>query len=725
MPATRTSAFDHIRPRPVSRIPDLAPAPGRKRTAEALEAAFGLSADAARTIADAMVDHGQARDSIRNPERRRVPGGELIMVAADAWAARLGYDPANMRTAQNQVHPFAVTPGTGAENSRFAPVRPATSDPSGRPELIAEVDSRPHLEWGYGRAADFVLANNNWTGSIAAQGVMETVWVTAVRYRHADDGSELVVPQSEEGSSRVTATHHNMAKALPFDSAAAIYDLKDQTLRSWIGQINDRLDLGTLGPEWEVAARAFIVPALFIVGFDPADPADAPPFHVAVKSLVALRHVDPPAPWGEAAEMEALADGVLDELERRRILRHDKRRWLAGSMTREESAASHFSDNPAVRAAHIVDLFTSSDPKYQQAIRAAVTAQSTRRQIRNKLKDQMAAALIMRAVADGNHNRERIRKYLRDGVGQDWHRRPWRATQRPVDELEAAALTEVGALESIDAEPGPASLELAARAMFPLITGLHLHADRGTANNDQPDRRNPGQVLDAMRRTPGGVHQLARALRDNAAGHRVLLVDENGQPELDGTRTRIVLDKDLRARFPHGSKAPRPTGPADTSAKKLKGKIADLSEAIGKLTEALNEVSKVSGDRGGSLVEEEGIASTYATAWISDLEEAKNRLMRWKVISDLRAPALPADDVENEIDIATLTVDDLDRLDDEQLAEVADELGCDVDADAGREELLDTVAECLLEKADPDEDGDSGAFISDAEDAATEPAGRG
>jgi hypothetical protein len=725
MPTTRTSAFDHIRPRPVARIPDLAPAPGRKRTAEALEATFGLSAEAARTMADAMVDHSQARDSIRNPERRRVPGGELIMVAADAWAARLGYDPANMRTAQNQVHPFAVTPGTGAENSRFAPIRPATSEPSGRPELIAEVASRPHLEWGYGRAAEFVLANNNCTASIAAQGVMEAVWVTAVRYRHADDGSELVVAQSEEGSSRVTATHYNMAKALPVDSATVVYDLKDQTLRSWISQINDRLDLGTLGPEWEVAARAFIVPALFIVGFDAADPADAPPFHVAVKSLVALRHVDPPAPWGEAAEMEALADGVLDELERRRILRHDKRRWLAGSMTREESAASHFSDNPAVRAAHIVDLFTSSDPKYQQAIRAAVTAQSTRRQIRNKLKDQMAAALIMRAVADGDHNRERIRKYLRDGVGQDWHRRPWKATQRPIDELEAAALTEVGALQSIDAEPGPASLELAARAMFPLITGLHLHADRGTANNDQPDRRNPGQVLDAMRRTPGGVRQLTRALRDNAAGHRVLLVDENGQPELDGTRTKIVRDKDLRVRFPHGSKAPRPTGPADTPAKVLKGKIADLSEAIGKLTEALNEVSKVSSDRGGSLVEEEGIASTYATAWIHELEEAKTRLMTWKVISDLRAPVLPTGDVENEIDIATLTVDDLDRLDDEQLAEVADELGCDVDADAGREELLDAVAEGLLEEAARHEDGGSDAIINGAEGAAAEPAGRG
>lgn len=707
MAPTRTTAFDHIRPRPVSRIPDLAPATARKSTAKTLETTFGLSPEVARAMADAMVDHGRARDSIRSPERRRVPGGELLMIAVDAWAARLGYDPANMRTAQNQIHPFAVAPGTGAENSRFAPIRPPASDPSGRPELIAEVDSRVHLEWGYGRAAEFVLAHNNWTDSIAAQGVMEAVWVTAVRYRHADDGSQLVVPQSSEGSSRVTATHHNMAKALPFDSAAAIYDLKDPTLRSWISQINDRIDLSTLSQEWETAARAFIIPALFIVGFEPADPADAPPFHVAVQSLVALRHVDPPAPWGEAAEMEALADGVLDELERRRILRHDKRRWLAGSMTRAESAASHFTDDAAVRAAHIVELFTSSDLKIQQAIRAAVTAQSTRRQIRNKLKDQMATALIMRALPDGDRHRERIRKYLQDGVAQDWHRRPWRATHRPIDELETAALAEVEALESIEAEPGPASLELAARAMFPLITGLYLHADRGTANNDQPDRRHPGQVLDAMRRTAAGVRQLARALRDHAAGHRLLLVDENGLPEIEGAHTKVVRDGDLRARFPHGSKTARPAGPADTPTKKLAVKIADLSEIVGKLTVALNDVTKVTSDRGGPLVEDEGISSTHATAWITDLEDAKNRLMRWKLINDLRTPAQAAPADEYEVDVTTLSAEDLDDLDDAQLAVVADELGCDVDPDSlSRDELLDAVAERLLDVADQDEDDD-------------------
>ncbi len=225
--------------------------------------------------------------AIKAPERRRVPGGELIMVPVEAYSVRLGYDPANMRTAQHQVHPFAVTPGTGAENSRFAPVRPPTSDSSGYPELRAEVESRPHLEWAYGRAAEFVLAHNNWAESIAAQGVMEAVWVTPVHYTHADGGDDLVIPQSSEGSSRVTATHHLLGKVFDLDSGSVAYGMKDTTLRSWVNQLNERMDLGTMDADWEAAARAFIIPALFIVGFEPADPADPTPFHVAVQSLVA------------------------------------------------------------------------------------------------------------------------------------------------------------------------------------------------------------------------------------------------------------------------------------------------------------------------------------------------------------------------------------------------------------------------------------------------------
>ena len=55
-------------------------------------------------------------------------------------------------------------------------------------------------------------------------------------------------------------------------------------------------------------------------------------------------------------------------------------------------------------------------------------------------------------------------------------------------------------------------LELAVRAAYPLVVSGRLNADRGSSRNDQPDRRTPGEVLDAMRRSLHGVRQLGQAL---------------------------------------------------------------------------------------------------------------------------------------------------------------------------------------------------------------------
>ncbi len=388
-------------------------------------------------------------------------------------------------------------------------------------------------------------------------------------------------------------------------------------------------------------------------------------------------------------------------------------------MTRDEAAAAHLSDDPAVRAAHIIELFTSPTPAVQHAIRAAVTAQSTRRQIRNKLKDQLATALIMRATTDGDRYRERIRKYMREGHrpglapppveghpalgGRPRARRPRRGGSAHVDRRRAR----------------PLHLELAARATFPLITGLHLHADRGTANNDQPDRRNPGQVLEAMRRSPHGVRQLARALRDGAVGNRVVLVDESGHPEVEGTRAIIVADAELRARFPHGSKTVRPTGPVDSPAKRLQVAVADLSETVGKLTEAMEAVKGVKSDRGGAQVVEVGVPSTYATAWIEALEEAKTQLVEWKIIAGLHSPSPVDDDEDDDADDGGLRVEDLAGLTDDELADEAERRGI-TSYGADRDELLDMLTEAMgddedddveLDEDDEDVDGSDDALV--------------
>src|SRR5258707_15354552 len=110
------------------------------------------------------------------------------------------------------------------------------------------------------------------------------------------------------------------------------------------------------------------MPALILVGFRPHASGNTG-FPTAVKSLVAVRHVDPRKPWGEGPENESLADEVLDELYRRDLISSTQREYFAGSCTRAEARAAHLPDDPVLRAAQIVQLFTNRDARVVEAIR--------------------------------------------------------------------------------------------------------------------------------------------------------------------------------------------------------------------------------------------------------------------------------------------------------------------------------------------------------------------
>jgi hypothetical protein len=110
--------------------------------------------------------------------------------------------------------------------------------------------------------------------------------------------------------------------------------------------------------------------------------------------------VDYPRPWGEATENEALADAVIDELERRRLITTGKAEWLSGALTSDEAEAAGFNRDPAIRAATIARLFTERDPQVHGAIRIAITSQSTRKRITVKLLLEVATSLILLSLPD-------------------------------------------------------------------------------------------------------------------------------------------------------------------------------------------------------------------------------------------------------------------------------------------------------------------------------------
>ena len=629
---SRYSEDSYVLPRPVERLPEYADARSRRSLAEKLVAAFGLPEEDAATIGNAVVDPAAVRKSIGDPndpeaEHVAVPGGTLLGIRTEVWSPRVMPDARNPRLLPSRRHPFAVEPGTGADDSKFRPVPEPRARDTAKPDapiLTVEIESREHLNWACQQAAKFILAENDWRDSIASQGVMEAVWLVCTRYEHADGSAPVTVMVTAEGSSRMTADHD----LLSIRSADVPYDDNEAKLRANIRKLNDSLDRGPTA-EQLVALRCERVPALIIVGFK-RHPAGSAGFPTAIKSLVALRHVDPPQPWGPGPENESLADEVLDELFRRSLISETERAYLGGSCTRAEARAAHLPDDPAMRAARIVHLFTNKDARFTEAIRIAVTSQSTRKRITQKLANELATALILRATADDRVRTDQMRRYLREAFGKAVHGEQWESTGRDAATLKAEVLKELRQwIGNQSGDPGPSTLELAVRGAYALVVSGRLSADRGSRNNEQPDRRTPSEVLDGMRHSVQGAHQLFQALDDFSKGQPLRAVDEDGQikKQPDGADLNIN-DIYLRGEFPPAGKARAPR-PGTTPLEIHQNRLSDFSVAMDELQEAFEAISAVTGDDGRPVVETQGADSTSCGVWRDALRKVDEELVVW------------------------------------------------------------------------------------------------
>ena len=195
-----------------------------------------------------------------------------------------------------------------------------------------------------------------------------------------------------------------------------------------------------------------------------------------------------------------------------------------------------------------------------------------------------------------------------------------------IDEVRSA----VGSGSSVEGEPGPASLELAVRASYPLVVSGRLNADRGTANNDQPDRRTPGEVLDAMRRSPHGVRQLGQALQDFAAGVPIKAVEENGKVKqwADGSGDQTVNDILLRTEFPPPG-ATKALRSGDTPSDRYDNALNAFGGALQALDQAFDALIKVVGDDGQKLVDARGVEPRLVEPWRDSLKRIDEGMLVW------------------------------------------------------------------------------------------------
>lgn len=608
------------RPPQLLEVPPLAPA--IRRAAERLQEQFTLSHDAAEAFAAAAVDPSEIRKAADNPEALYVPGGTLYGLRARVWTRRVMPDPRNPRVGPARRHPIAVRPGS-TEDAHFRPIPEPDPDPDGRPELQLSIESREHLTWSSVIAKKYILKDNDWRLSIRNQGVMTEVWLSAVTLVHGDGTANVTVPVTSEGSSRLTSCHD----ILDIRSADVPYTRDDRGLRSIVRSLNDVV---TNGPtiEQAEALRCETVPALLLVGFEP-HPGSTATFATAVRSLVALRHVEPPRAWNEAAKMGSIADAVLEALTDQGLLRPEEKLWLVGALTPQEAEAKGFSADPAVRAARIVRLLTENDPTVHQTIRVAITGQTTKQRITNKFKLEVAAALILRAVSgtDEGQKVSDIYRALQTGFADSLATEPWQATYRTTQEVVADALRELNR----GIQTRPASIELAARAAYPLVVSRQLFPDRGTSNNDQVDRRQPGKVIERMRTSAWGIHQLGRALQDHASGQRIRAVEPTGEPIAleNGDGDQLVSDNWLRQTFPPPGRPVAPAAP-DTAHERYMEALAKMGEAMDGVDRAVRRLVGVEGVDGRPLIESEGVEPGHSDAWMEDLMKLIQLVPVWR-----------------------------------------------------------------------------------------------
>ncbi len=650
-------ADETVLPRPAAPLPLPAIATARHRLADRLREQFDLSEEGAQAFSLAVTDPAQARKAIEVPERLPVPGGVILAIRAPVWARHIMPDPRNPRISPARRHAASGLVGQG-EATRERPLPDPVCAPQGRPELVQRVRSKEHLAWSAKQAADYVLNSNDWRDSIRNQGVMTEVWLVATTITHDDDTPDVTVPTTAEGSSRITCVHkllpdHQSDGREPLRSADIPYQRNDRRLRAEIKRVNEAITSVEQQDEIEgeiaVQARCEIVPALLLVGFEPHN-GTTDDFGVAVKSLVALRHVDYPKPWGASAENETLADAVIDELRRQNLITPKKASWLSGGLTPQEAKEAGFSDDPATRAAAIVRTFTDRDPEMHAAVRVAITSQSTRKRTSGKLLFELATSLILRSLPEEEpRRRERTRKYLSNAFRSDLAKEDWTATYRSSDDLVTAALA-----EAEEGQPGPASAELAVRSAYSFIIKGALSADRGTQNNDQPDRRNPSEVIDRMRSTPRGIHQLGQALTDLHRRGPIRLVDEHGEIERGGQGTESrATEQVLRTRFYAEGKGPGLTPAPRTPGENLGNALTELAASVEALLDAVGKVEKVKDDDGMPAINSLGADPGDCTNWQEALFGVIQKLPLWQQRKQVLSSAAyeeeePDDDLDDQ-----------------------------------------------------------------------------
>jgi hypothetical protein len=620
---------------------------------------IGLSVEAADAIAFAVADPAETRTmELRRPSYSRVPGGTFTVIRDRVLVNRVVTYPVNPRVLESARFPIAE--GRQALDRLFWPEHDLTAVPDGHCALLLRGGRRARVASVLEEHANR-LKEQNKLESVPEIGVLRPIVLMAMTVTADDESADpRTVLTSVEGSSRTAASHRaqGLRPADPLYGATADPSAAQQIARD-LSEVR-LLPAAEVSPRDQQRARTLLIPAEIVIGFTPDGSSEG--LLSAVDQLLGLTHIDPPAAWSAQAAESTVGEKVLSTLEDRSLLRAGEHAWLAGMATTEQAHDAGIDTSKARRAARLLWLASRAPASdVGQAVGDGIKRASQTRSARRESRANVAAALALRALdtaATTDHGGIRAAMpramraplFYETGKGHGGY---WKLTGRSPDELRDAALMELE-----EGDPGPAALELAALAVWPLVIDAGLARGRARRPPKGGDPRDPEQIIGGLTHATTGVRVLHRIVSDALNGIHPRTIDLSTfapQPTSDGEwtsatnrwlRNVVLPTDDTRADDENDDR----DSPPLTPGYRLETKLSQLDGQVDGVGGVLDEAEAIVGDDGAPTIQREGIDDDRADSLLLKLNAAMFRITNHKTSYNATYGSLAEPDDEDDHD---------------------------------------------------------------------------
>lgn len=607
--------------------------------ADALVSKFGHTEDGAEAIARAVEDPSEARRQLGHLSSTRVRGGTLLTLDVRVNALSVIVYPTNMRVTGSTVYPAAVASAEG-EAAKFWSPSDLRVHPDSNVEVVLEAGTRKKMQSVLDTARTILLAQNDWTDSIVVSGVFSPVTLMPITVTTLDEiAPPATALASPDGSSRIVSCH----KILGIRPADPLYGpmTDPRQLRRMMSEVASIFGMPAekVTDEARAKARALMVPARVIVGFEP-DSHNPATLIDAVEEYVAFIHIEPPRPWEDIAITNAKGDDVLRALVEAHEITDAEAVYLGGMLTFADAAAGGLPAYPDVRVARIVELMAGSPRTSRgRAVSRGVLRHSQKQKAMQSEKSEVAAGLALRSFASANPALRRSAEAVLPRAlqaKQIWNS-DWTATGDDPDLLWDRAVREL----AHDGGPGPAAVELAVRGGYVLAIEGALR--RESSGEMRHDNRSASTILSQLMSNPWGIHVLFRAVQDHRDGVVPRQVDEAGLLIQNVNGDNLPMTNPwIRTTFPEGMTQPDPnpdpTPLPPTPIELFYTKVRSIERQVDALTQLMTDLRNIVDDTGVALADSIGIDNALATRLAGDVNAIGTRIVQTGYVWTLRHP---------------------------------------------------------------------------------------